>query len=76
MSRVLVVYGSETGQSKESITSICKKWKSTYASMEVTGPMEGDKAADIFESIMKEKYDYLLVATSSYGDGEKDGGLG
>lgn len=76
MSRVLVVYGSETGQSKESITAICKTWKSTHPSMKVTGPMEGDKAAESFESITKEKYDYLLVATSSYGDGDCPSGYG
>ncbi|GMI24211.1 hypothetical protein TeGR_g6527 [Tetraparma gracilis] len=51
MSRVLVVYGSETGQSKEAIH-------------------------DIWDDINSTNYDYLLICTSSYGDGDAPGGYG
>ena len=42
MSRVLVVYGSETGQSKQSIIEIVNCWKSSSPNLMITGPIEGE----------------------------------
>ena len=77
MSRVLVVYGSETGQTKDAIQKVVKDWSSAAGNkFKVVNTLEGDKAADEWETITSSNYDFILVSTSSYGDGDAPSGFG
>jgi len=76
-SRVLVVYGSETNQTKNCMKDMVDQWKENedlkYASFEF---LQGDDAAEKFDDIKSSNYEYLLVGTSSYGEGEAPSGFG
>ena len=75
--RVLVVYGSETNQTKIHMTEIVDQWKkSAKSEFSVVEMLEGDEAAEKFSDITSKNYDFLLVATSSYGEGEAPSGFG
>jgi len=74
MSRVLVVYGSETGGTKENVLSIVSDWKAT-TNFNVTC-LTGNEAAGKFDTITTDNYDFLVVATSSYGDGDAPANYG
>ena len=74
--RVVVVYGSETGGTENKIKGIVAKWRKRSSEMKFTlcgDPMSGTDAAAKFASL-KEEADVLIVATSSFGDGDPPAG--
>jgi len=74
--RVLVVYGSETNQTKLAMTDVVDAWKEEGVSDFEVELIEGDKAAEKFEEINSSHYDFLLIGTSSYGEGDAPSGFG
>ena len=72
-SRILAVYGTEMGSTKVEAKKIVETWENNNLSVEF---LEGNEAADIFDTITPEKYDLLVVFTSSYGDGDAPSGYG
>ena len=67
--RVLCVVGSESGTAKRGIQRIVDKhWKSKAKSFEVVDVVDGNKVSDLAK--LREVCDVVLIATSSYGDGE------
>lgn len=74
--RVLVVYGSETNQTKMAMTDVVDAWKEEKSSDFEVELLEGDKAAEKFEEINSSNYDFLLIGTSSYGEGDAPSGFG
>uniref|UniRef100_A0A7S0GLY9 Flavodoxin-like domain-containing protein n=1 Tax=Proboscia inermis TaxID=420281 RepID=A0A7S0GLY9_9STRA len=76
-SRCLVVYGSETNQSKNILKEIVDNWQGSdalkFASFEL---LQGDDAAAKFDDINASNYEFILVGTSSYGEGEAPSGFG
>lgn len=76
--RVLLVWGSETNNTQGFVTKIEKEWREKHGdSLKVLDVVQGDDAADKrWEEISSKNYDYLLVATSSYGEGEPPSGFG
>mmetsp|Transcript_20419 Transcript_20419/g.36827 ORF Transcript_20419/g.36827 Transcript_20419/m.36827 type:complete len:233 (-) Transcript_20419:31-729(-) len=67
--RVLVVYGSESGTAKGAIKRITAEWmKKEGLKFTVADTMEGNAAAEQF-STLKDNYNVILVACSSFGDG-------
>jgi len=76
--RILAVYGTETGATKSEAKDIVESWKTKQ---NLKGPgavtlMEGNEAAEQFDTINKTNYDIIVVMTSSYGDGEAPSGFG
>ena len=79
--RVLAVYGSESGTAKRGLDRLVKKWANaqdgnfdiidtiTGNALAKTLGMGGLATAQRLEELPM-KYDVLLVATSSYGDGD------
>ena len=65
--RVLVVYGTESGTAKRSITKVAARWKS--AGLNVVKIVEGNAVAKGFATL-KEDYDVVVIATSSFGEGD------
>merc|ERR1712176_168250 len=54
-----------------------EKWKSTPdQQFTVTDFLEGNEAADRFSDINSSNYDFILIGTSSYGEGDAPGGFG
>lgn len=65
--RVLVLYGTETGAARNGIETLAKRWKAEGVKIESVVP--GNEAVNNFTSL-KEQYDVIIVATSSYGEGD------
>ena len=65
--RVLVVYGTESGNAKRGIEKMAKKWQA--AGVEIDTIIEGNAAVSKFDTMASE-YDVLIVSTSSYGEGD------
>jgi len=75
--RVIVVYGSETNGTKNEMTKIVDQWKeNTKSGFTVVDFLEGDEAADKFSDINTDNYDFILVGTSSFGEGDPPNGFG
>ena len=80
--RVLVVYGSESGNAKRGITRYIKKWEAMPdRNFEIVGMHTGNEIAKKCKTgdgtamannleFVSQLCDVLLVATSSYGDGD------
>ncbi|GMH99093.1 hypothetical protein TrST_g8334 [Triparma strigata] len=66
-SKVLFLYGTETNTAERAAGHLVKQLKSSLKGVEIDGPTAGNKMTD-FEEISK--YDAVLIATSSYGDGD------
>jgi len=76
--RILAVFGTETGSTKSEAQEIVESWKSSH-NLKGAGSvtlLEGNEAADQFDTIKKENYDIIVVITSSYGDGDAPSGFG
>mmetsp|Transcript_37033 Transcript_37033/g.86421 ORF Transcript_37033/g.86421 Transcript_37033/m.86421 type:complete len:222 (-) Transcript_37033:38-703(-) len=73
--RIIVVWGSETNQTKNEISNIADKWN-TDGNVKAVKILEGDKAAEEFDRINSSNYDVIIVATSSYGFGDAPSGYG
>mmetsp|Transcript_8456 Transcript_8456/g.21738 ORF Transcript_8456/g.21738 Transcript_8456/m.21738 type:complete len:236 (+) Transcript_8456:80-787(+) len=68
--RVLVVYGSQTGNTEKVIKMLMRKWDVADAKFKVEGVQEGNEV-DVEEvDSLPERYDVIVVATSSYGEGD------
>ena len=89
MVRVLVVFGSETGNAERGIRRWTKKWAEReglkfevcdiVTGNSITKQLGGDgeaNAKNLEFLISKFKYDVLLVATSSYGNGDPPSNMG
>ena len=77
--RVLVVWGSETNQTKIAMTDLVEEWQQTHDTKTVTFEfLMGDKAAtdEKFATITSDNYDYVVIGTSSYGEGDPPSGFG
>ena len=69
--RVLVVYGSQTGNSEKVIKMIAKKWEANEGlKFKVENIIEGNEVDDDMWDGMKDRFDVILVCTSSYGEGD------
>lgn len=66
--KVCVIYGSESGTAERGIRAIAKGWH--QKGIEVGAIMEGADAAQIGMAALAEQYDFLVVATSSNGEGD------
>ena len=74
--RVLLVWGSETNNTQGFANKIADEWKSKHgAELKVLDIVKGDDMADRWDEISTDNYDFLLVATSSYGEGEPPSGF-
>lgn len=73
LTRILAVYGTEMGSTKVEAKKIVEAWEKKNLAVEM---LEGNQAADVFDTITPEKYDLLVVFTSSYGDGDAPSGYG
>lgn len=74
----MFVWGSETRVTYKFVTDvIAKEWKShrdaDAIQLEI---VRGDDMADRWDEVTHENYDYLLVATSSYAEGDPPSGFG
>jgi len=75
--RVLLVWGSETNNTQGFASKIEAEWKEKHGDeLRVVDVVQGDKMADRWDEVTAENYDFLLVATSSYGEGEPPSGFG
>ena len=75
--RMLVVYGSETGNVRRGIHFAANRWQGsadhgTAFTLDTADILTGNEAAAEFESLweLQSKYDVLIVATSSFGEGD------
>jgi len=75
--RVLLVYGSETNVTKNFVHSVIKtQWQEKYGDAIQLEIEMGDDMADRWDEIDCANYDYVLVATSSYAEGDPPTGFG
>jgi sulfite reductase alpha subunit-like flavoprotein len=76
--RVLFVWGSETRVTEGFVNDlIAKEWKAKHGNdalqLEI---VNGDDMSERWDDVSPENYDYLLVATSSYAEGDPPSGFG
>ena len=71
--RVLVVYGTETGTAKQAISKIANSL-AKESGIQVADTKEGNAVPPLEE--LSEKYDVILVSTSSFGEGDPPGNYG
>lgn len=72
MAKVLCLYGSESGTSKRALQTLSKQWtKESGGKFTIEKIADGNSVAyeEEFTALAK-KYDVILVATSSYGEGD------
>ena len=75
--RVLLVWGSETNNTQGFANKIADEWKVKHSDvLKIFDVVQGNDMADRWNEVSPENYDFLLVATSSYGDGEPPSGFG
>ena len=74
--RVLVVWGSETNNTQGFVNKIADEWKAKHGELKVLDVVQGDEIADRWDEVSADNYDFLLVATSSYGEGGPPSGFG
>jgi len=73
MPNALVVYGSETGTAKSAIKEIIGDWKKSCPTI-TCSLKSGNEAAAMWDTVTSSAYQYIIVATSSYGDGDPPSG--
>ena len=66
--RLLILYGTETGSARSGIEELSKKWKAEGINVEAVLP--GNDVVNREIADIKHKYDVLIVATSSSGEGD------
>lgn len=72
-----MVWGSETNNTQGFANKIAADWKEKQGdAIKVLDIVKGDDMADRWDEVSTENYDFLLVATSSYGEGEPPSGFG
>ena len=69
MPTALVVYGSESGTAKKQIEALAEKWKKAGA-WTITDVIDGNAAAAKGLDTLAAKHDVILVATSSFRQGD------
>lgn len=75
--RALLVWGSETNNTQSFANKIADELREKHGDdLKVLDVLEGDAVADKWDEINSKNYDFLLVATSSYGEGEPPSGFG
>jgi len=75
--RVLLVWGSETNNTQGFANKIAAEWKEKHGdALKVLDIVKGDDMADRWDEVTADNYDFLLIATSSYGEGEPPSGFG
>ena len=75
--RVLLVWGSETNNTSGFAKKIEQEWQEKHGdALKVFDIVQGDKMAERWGEVTAENYDFLLVATSSYGEGDAPSGFG
>ena len=68
--RVCVIFGTESGGSERHAKRISKTWTEGIAFSQTSDFMSGDAAAKKGLEALASDYDFLVVVTSSYGDGD------
>ena len=63
--RACCIWGSESSTAKHGITKHAKDWKGRSGVNFTVDVMSGNEAAGMGFAVLKEKYDVLLIATSS-----------
>ena len=71
--RVLVVYGSETGTAKAGISKVVGAWQGD-STIQAVDQLQGNSVGPL--PALSEKYDVILVSTSSFGEGDPPGNYG
>lgn len=71
-----MVWGSETNNTQGFVNKIADEWKAKHGELKVLDVVQGDEIADRWDEVSADNYDFLLVATSSYGEGEPPSGFG
>mmetsp|Transcript_27712 Transcript_27712/g.59227 ORF Transcript_27712/g.59227 Transcript_27712/m.59227 type:complete len:232 (+) Transcript_27712:82-777(+) len=75
--RVLMVWGSETNNTQGFANKIANEWREKHGNaLKMFDIVRGDDMADRWDEVCANNYDFLLVATSSYGEGEPPSGFG
>jgi len=77
--RVLIVWGSETNNTQGFVNKIRDSWKDKHGDqLKTLDVFQGDEIADEekWETVTKDNYDFVLIATSSYEEGEPPSGFG
>lgn len=75
--RVLMVWGSETNNTSGFTEKIEKEWQEKHGdAIKVLDIVQGDKMAERWDEVSSDNYDFLLIATSSYGEGDAPSGFG
>lgn len=68
--RALLVYGSETGNARRGLIKCADYWKAKAdGSYQIVDLLPGNEVLDSLEELAR-KYDVLLIATSSFGEGD------
>jgi len=77
--RVLIVWGSETNNTQGFVNKIADGWKDKHGEqLKTLDVFQGDEIADDekWDTVTKDNYDFVLICTSSYGEGEPPSGFG
>jgi sulfite reductase alpha subunit-like flavoprotein len=70
MSKVLIITGSETGQTEREMKTIVSEWTARKdRKFEIAKVISGNKISKEFDNLC-DNYDLMVVATSSFGDGD------
>ena len=72
--RVLVVYGTETGTAKRAVTALAKDLEARSANAKIVDIKDGNSVGPLEE--LKDNYDMIIVSTSSFGEGDPPGNYG
>uniref|UniRef100_A0A7S0IWG7 Flavodoxin-like domain-containing protein n=1 Tax=Calcidiscus leptoporus TaxID=127549 RepID=A0A7S0IWG7_9EUKA len=69
-SRALLIYGSETGNAHRGLIKCSEYWRAhSDGSYVIADVLSGNEVLDSLEELAQ-KYDVLLIATSSFGEGD------
>ena len=71
--RIVAIWGSESDTAKNGIKALVKKWDAEKGAKFTVDVMSGDEAAKGGIATLKDRYDVILISTSSYGMGEAPG---
>eukprot|EP00751_Fragilariopsis_kerguelensis_P028960 CAMPEP_0170917962 /NCGR_PEP_ID=MMETSP0735-20130129/7695_1 /TAXON_ID=186038 /ORGANISM="Fragilariopsis kerguelensis, Strain L26-C5" /LENGTH=246 /DNA_ID=CAMNT_0011316341 /DNA_START=81 /DNA_END=821 /DNA_ORIENTATION=- len=77
--RILFVWGSESNMTKGFTQTITEQWKEKHFGKEikVLDVYQGDDLSEVWEEkVTTDNYDFVLVATSSFAEGDPPSGFG